>query len=75
MTAVKCFTEIRVWQRARQWSKDIFHRTRREPFAKNYRLVAQINDSSESVMANIAKDSGAARKVSSFSSWDTRLAA
>ena len=55
MTGIKCFTDIRAWQRARQWSKEIFQRTRGKLFAEDRRLVAQINDSSASVMANIAE--------------------
>jgi len=58
MTAVRAFTDLQCWQRARQWSKDIFHLTRRDPFAQDRRLVWQINDSSASVMANIAEGFG-----------------
>jgi four helix bundle protein len=56
--AAKNFTDLLIWQRARKWSKDIFHRTRREPFCKDRRLVEQINDSSESVMSNIPEGFG-----------------
>ena len=58
MPAARTFTELRFWQRARQWSKRIFQLTRREPFREDRRLVAQINDSSASVMANIAEGFG-----------------
>jgi four helix bundle protein len=58
MTAVRNFTELKFWQKARTWSKDIFQQTKREPFRSDRRLVAQINDSSESVMANIAEGFG-----------------
>lgn len=58
MTGIKCFTDIRAWQRARQWSKEIVKRTRGELFAEDRRLVAQVNDSSASVMANIAEGFG-----------------
>lgn len=44
--------------RARAWSKSIFDHTRKKPFAEDYRLVSQVNDSSESVMANIAEGFG-----------------
>jgi four helix bundle protein len=58
MPAARSFTELQFWQRARQWSKDIFEQTQRHPFAKDQRLVIQINDSSESTMANMAEGFG-----------------
>lgn len=56
--AIRSFTDIQSWQRARGWSKTIFQLTRREPFAADKRLIVQINDSSESVMSNIAEGFG-----------------
>ena len=58
MPAARSFTELQFWQRARQWSKDIFELTQQQPFAKDERLVRQINDSSESVMSNMAEGFG-----------------
>jgi len=58
MPGARTFTELRFWQRARAWSKRIFELTRREPFRSDRRLVVQINDSSESVMANVAEGFG-----------------
>jgi four helix bundle protein len=58
MSAARSFTELLFWQRARQWSKRIFRFTQREPFQSDRRLVAQINDSSESVTANTAEGFG-----------------
>jgi four helix bundle protein len=58
MPAARSFTELQFWQRARVWSKDIFARTEHPPFAKDQRLVIQINDSSESVMSNMAEGFG-----------------
>jgi four helix bundle protein len=58
MAGAQSFTELLFWQRARQWSKAIFQLTRRSPFADDRRLVEQINDSSESVGANIAEGFG-----------------
>lgn len=58
MPGARTFTELKFWQRARQWSKQIFELTRREPFHSDRRLVAQVNDSSESVGANIAEGFG-----------------
>jgi four helix bundle protein len=58
MAGVKRFTDLIIWQKARTWSKRIFEATKREPFCRDLRLVVQINDSSESVMANIAEGFG-----------------
>jgi four helix bundle protein len=55
---VKVFTDLFIWQRSRQWSKDIYQQTQHGSFCKDRRLVEQINDSSESVMANIAEGFG-----------------
>ena len=58
MPAARRFTELQFWQRTRQWSKSIFQRTKRSPFSQDQRLVIQINDSSESVMSNMAEGFG-----------------
>src|SRR5262245_5511383 len=58
MAGVRVFTDLLSWQRARAWSKAIFEHTERTPFAKDRRLVVQINDASESVMSNIAEGFG-----------------
>ena len=58
MAAARSFTELQFWQRAREWSKQIFHLTQKLPFSRDQRLVVQINDSSKSVMANMAEGFG-----------------
>jgi four helix bundle protein len=58
MAAARSFVELQFWQRARVWSRDIFQDTQHAPFARDQRLVVQINDSSESVMANMAEGFG-----------------
>jgi four helix bundle protein len=58
MSGIKNFTDLVMWQRARQWSKDIFLRSKQEPFCRDQRLAVQINDSTESVMSNIAEGFG-----------------
>lgn len=40
------------------WSKAIFTDTKNAAFARDYRLVHQVNDSSDSVMSNIAEGFG-----------------
>lgn len=58
MPGVRTFTELQCWQRARQWSKSIFAETTKPPFEQDRRLCVQVNDSSASVMANIAEGFG-----------------
>jgi four helix bundle protein len=58
MSGARSFTELKFWQRARFWSRDIFQFTQKSPFARDQRLVVQINDSSESEMANMAEGFG-----------------
>ena len=58
MSGVSNFTDLLIWQKARQWSKDIFQHAKHDPFSSDRRLVVQVNDSSESVMSNIAEGFG-----------------
>jgi len=58
MPAAQSFTELKFWQKARAWSKAIFEQTQNGEFRSDRRLVEQINDSSGSVMANIAEGFG-----------------
>lgn len=55
---VQVFTDLKIWQRSRKWSKEIFKLTQRDVFARDRRLVDQINDSSDSVMSDIAEGFG-----------------
>ncbi len=61
MAGAKRFTDLMIRQKARPWSKRIFQATKGEPFCRDLKLVVQINDSSESVMANIAEGFGQPR--------------
>ena len=58
MAGVRVFTDLLIWQKARAWSKAIFWETKKSPFYNDQRLVVQINDSSESVFANMAEGFG-----------------
>ena len=58
MGGANSFLELKCWQAARAFSKRIFFLTKRYAFAKDRRLVEQVNDSSESVFANIAEGFG-----------------
>lgn len=58
MSGIRSFTDLLCWQRARQWSKRIFEESERTALSRDQRLAVQINDSSESVMSNIAEGFG-----------------
>jgi four helix bundle protein len=58
MPAARSFTGLQFWQRTRAWSKEIFQISQKPPFARDQRLVVQINDSSESAMSNMAEGFG-----------------
>ena len=58
MSGVTNFADLLIWQRSRGWSKQIFGHTKNSAFSHDRRLVSQINDSSSSVMANIAEGFG-----------------
>lgn len=58
MAGVSSFTDLKCWEAAREFSKQIFYLSKRDAFAFDRRLVDQINDSSESVTANIAEGFG-----------------
>src|SRR5437868_15331196 len=52
------FTDLLIWQKARAWAKAIWPLTQNPSFAQDRRLVERVNDSAESVMANIAEGFG-----------------
>ncbi|MCU0441024.1 MAG: four helix bundle protein [Bacteroidia bacterium] len=58
MATFKRFEDIEAWQLARVLSKEIFEETQLLPWSKDYKLVAQINDASGSVMNNIVEGYG-----------------
>jgi four helix bundle protein len=58
MAGARNFTELRIWRGARAWAKRIFPLTRRPVFREDRRLSEQVNDSADSVMANIAEGFG-----------------
>ena len=55
MATIKCFEELKIWQMSREFCKDIFEITNRDPFIKDFRLKDQIRSSSGSIMDNIAE--------------------
>ena len=49
------FEDLKIWQNARELSKDIYTITRLPEFSKDYRFVGQITSAIGSVMDNIAE--------------------
>jgi four helix bundle protein len=52
---IHSFTQLDVWQRAKELHGAICAATKQESFRREFKLVGQIKDSSSSVMANIAE--------------------
>jgi four helix bundle protein len=52
---IDSFTQLDVWQRAKELHAAICAATKQESFRREFKLVGQIMDSSSSVMANIAE--------------------
>jgi four helix bundle protein len=55
MATIKKFEELEIWQLSRVYCKEIFPLTCELPFARDFRFRDQINDSSGSIMDNIAE--------------------
>jgi four helix bundle protein len=55
MSTVKTFEDLEIWKLSRQLCQDIFEITRHDQFSKDFGLKNQINNSSGSVMDNIAE--------------------
>jgi len=52
---IKTFRDLRIYQMAREQSRQIYQITRKPPFSKDYSLAKQAQSASVSVMANIAE--------------------
>jgi four helix bundle protein len=55
MASIQRFEEIEAWKKARLLRSAIRSVTRCEPFCRDYKFCAQINDAALSVMSNIAE--------------------
>ncbi len=55
MATYKRFEDLPIWQTARILAEKVKRLTETEPFLKDFRFVAQINDSAGSSMDNIAE--------------------
>ena len=55
MATIKRFEDLEIWQLSREYCKEIYPLTCEGPFASDFKLRDQINDSSGSIMDNIAE--------------------
>ncbi len=55
MATINNFEDLEIWQKAREICRDIYIIINYRDFSKDFGLVKQINDSSGSVMDNIAE--------------------
>ena len=55
MATIKRFEDLECWQEARRLVQVVYRLTKKEHFARDFRLVSQITDSAVSSMANIAE--------------------
>lgn len=55
MATCSKFEDLKIWQEARQLSKNVYQLTSTEPFSKDYRFCGQIRAAVGSIMDNIAE--------------------
>jgi four helix bundle protein len=55
MATISRFEDLEIWQLARQYCRKIYPLTCIKPFSNDFKLRDQINDSSGSIMDNIAE--------------------
>ncbi len=55
MAQIKCFEDLEVWQKSREFCKDIYRITNYELFSRDLKLKDQLKASAGSIMDNIAE--------------------
>ena len=63
MATITRFEDLIAWQKARVLTRRIYEMTKKEPYAKDFRLSGQIQSASVSIMANIAEGFERARRT------------
>jgi four helix bundle protein len=58
MAGVKRFEDLIAWQKAREFTRQVYEVTRHDRFARDYSLCDQMRRATVSVMANIAEGFG-----------------
>jgi four helix bundle protein len=58
MASIKTFEELKVWQKARLFCKEIFTLITKTELSKDHKLKEQVNSSSGSIMDNISEGFG-----------------
>lgn len=68
MATIERFEDLEIWKKARKLCRLIYAYTQKELFSKDFKLVAQIRNSSGSIMDNIAEgfERGGNREFSQF---------
>jgi four helix bundle protein len=71
MATIKVFEDLKIWQRARLFSRNVYGLTTKGSFSKDWALKDQINKSTGSVMDNIAEgfERGGRKEFVSFLSY------
>jgi four helix bundle protein len=55
MATITAFEDLKIWQRARAFSLNVYHLTMKGSFSKDWALKNQINEATGSIMDNIAE--------------------
>lgn len=72
MATFKQFEGLDIWQNARIYANKIFNLTTNEKFKNDFKLINQINDSSGSVMDNIAEGSCGESRSQLYRAFDRK---
>ena len=73
---IKSFEDIKAWQEARILTNEVYARTKKEAFSKDFGLASQIQRAAVSIMNNMAEgfDSGSNAEFMRFLGYSRRSA-
>jgi len=63
MATIKRFEDLEIWQLTREMENKIFDETQKGKLAKDYKLIAQMNSATGSIMDNIAEGFGRSSRL------------